>query len=248
MNKKKKNLSKKNSSEDSLSGKEHRNPFSRRAFLHTSVAGTAALAFSQFGCSSGKPKQATQDIVDIQGFDELSAAPDPYAGWKPFSERKVKVGLVGYGRSKFGTSFGFQNHPNVEVVAVSDLIPDRCAEMAKVSNCSKTYPSLEELVRDKEIEAVFVATDAPNHMQHSLEVLKHGKHVAVAVPAVLVNWFMPKGSITTIWKSLLIHIKGGESGCRHSFTRLTQMLFTTASPAAASLRFPVWECPAPWHI
>ncbi len=184
MNKKKKNLSRKNSSEDSLSGKEHRNPFSRRAFLHTSVAGTAALAFSQFGCSSGKPKQATQDIVDIQGFNELSAAPDPYAGWKPFSERKVKVGLVGYGRSKFGTSFGFQNHPNVEVVAVSDLIPDRCAEMAKVSNCSKTYPSLEKLVKDKEIEAVFVATDAPNHMQHSLEVLKHGKHVAVAVPAV----------------------------------------------------------------
>jgi hypothetical protein len=51
-------------------------------------------------------------------------------------------------------------------------------------NCSKTYPSLEELVKDKSIEAVFVATDAPSHVRHCLEVLKHGKHVAVAVPAV----------------------------------------------------------------
>ena len=94
------------------------------------------------------------------------------------------MGLVGHGVCKFGAAFGFQNHPNVEVVAVSDLIPERCEEMAKVCNCSKTYPSLEELVKDKTIEAVFVATDAPNNMKHCLEVLKHGKHVAVAVPAV----------------------------------------------------------------
>ncbi len=170
MNQKKNNLSK--------------SPFSRRGFLHTSVAGTVALAFSPFDCSSGKSKQPAQGTPDIQGFDELSTAADPYAGWNSFSGRKIKVGIVGYGRSKFGASFGFQNHPNVEVVAVSDLFPDRCEELAKVTNCKKTYPSLEELVKDKEIEAVFVATDAPGHMQHCLEVLKHGKHVAVAVPAV----------------------------------------------------------------
>lgn len=46
-----------------------------------------------------------------------------------------------------------------------------------------TYPSLEELVKDYNIEAVFVATDAPSHVRHCIEVLKHGKHVATAVPA-----------------------------------------------------------------
>lgn len=164
--------------------KNQKHPVSRRGFLHTSAAGAAALALSQFGCSSGQSSQTKQQIPEIQGFEEQSVAPDPYAGWEPVSERKIKVGLVGYGVCRFGTSFGFQNHSNVEVVAVSDLFPNRCAEMAKVSNCSKTYPSLEELVKDKEIEAVFVATDAPSHFQHCLEVLKHGKHVAVAVPAV----------------------------------------------------------------
>jgi predicted dehydrogenase len=75
----------------------------------------------------------------------------------------------------------------VEVVAVSDLFPDRCAELAKVTGCKKTYPSLEELVKDDTIEAVFVATDAPSHARHCIEVLKHGKHVASAVPAAFQN-------------------------------------------------------------
>ena len=94
------------------------------------------------------------------------------------------MGIVGYGICKFGGAFSFQDHPNVEVVAVSDLFPDRCAALAKVCRCAKTYPSLEELVKDDRIEAVFVATDAPSHARHCLEVLKHGKHVASAVPAV----------------------------------------------------------------
>jgi predicted dehydrogenase len=44
---------------------------------------------------------------------------------------------------------------------------------------------LEQLVQDDRIEAVFVATDASSHARHCIEVLKHGKHVASAVPAVL---------------------------------------------------------------
>jgi len=172
---------------ENLSSKkpEEIKPLSRRSFLSTSAFGVAALGMSQFSCSGGK--NATKQGVEapkIQGFEDTSKVVDPYKGWVSFSDRKIRVGLVGHGVCKFGSQFGFQNHPNVEVVAVSDLIPERCAAMAKACNCSKTYPSLEELVKDKTIEAVFVATDAPNHVRHCLEVLKHGKHVAVAVPAV----------------------------------------------------------------
>ncbi len=105
--------------------------------------------------------------------------------WKPVSERKVRVGIVGYGVCRFGAAFGFQGHPNVEVVAVSDLIPDRRQGLMKACRCDKSYESLEVLVKDPKIEAVFVATDAPSHARHCIEVLKHGKHVMTAVPAVL---------------------------------------------------------------
>ena len=103
--------------------------------------------------------------------------------WEPVSDRKIRFGIVGYGVCRFGAAFGFQDHPNVQVVAVSDLIPDRRAGLMKACRCDKAYESLEVLVKDPAIEAVFVATDAPSHARHCMEVLKHGKHVMTAVPA-----------------------------------------------------------------
>jgi predicted dehydrogenase len=130
------------------------------------------------------PLSAEQSGQTIQGFEEAPVDPDVWKGWVPISDKKIRMGLVGYGVSKFAAAFGFQNHPNVEIVAVSDLIPERCAELARVARCSKTYPSLEELVKDNTIEAVFVTTDAPSHLKHVTEVLSHDKHVACSVPAV----------------------------------------------------------------
>ena len=150
-------------------------PTTRRSFLQALGAGAAALGIQAAAGAEEKP---------IQGFEKEPADPNVSKGWTPVSDRKVRVGIVGYGVCQFGAAFSFQDHPNVEVVAVSDLIPDRCAALARACRCEKTYPSLEELVKDDKIEAVFVATDAPNHARHCIEVLKHGKHVATAVPAV----------------------------------------------------------------
>ena len=105
--------------------------------------------------------------------------------WQPVSDRKIRCGIVGYGVCRFGAAFSFQDHPNVEIVAVSDLFPDRCAALAQACRCEKTYESLEVLVQDPKIEAVFLATDAASHARHSIEVLQHGKHVMTAVPATL---------------------------------------------------------------
>lgn len=147
----------------------------RRSFLQTVGLASATFALPRLAEAQEKP---------IQGFERTAVDPNASRGWVPISDRKIRVGIVGYGVCQFGAAFSFQDHPNVEVVAVSDLIPERCAALAKACRCQKTYPSLEELVKDDRIEAVFVATDAPSHARHCLEVLKHGKHVAVAVPAV----------------------------------------------------------------
>ena len=167
--------------------------FDRRNFIRTTGLGVGAgLLGMQYACKSARtavapPVAAEPEVVAppaIQGFEDTGSTPATAKVWTPVSERKIRVGLVGYGVCQFAAQFGFQNHPNVEVVAVSDLIPERCAQLAKVTGCNKTYPSLEELVKDPGIEAVFVATDAPSHAKHCLEVLNHGKHCACAVPAV----------------------------------------------------------------
>lgn len=158
---------------------------SRRLFLQSISFGAIALGLPQIGCNENKPGAPSAEKTPVvQGFEQAEKEADASKDWKLFSDRKIKVGIVGYGYSKWGANFGFQDHPNVEIIAVSDLIPERRDELAKACRVTKTYPSLEELVKDKDIEAVFVATDAPSHARHCMEVLKHGKHVAVAVPAV----------------------------------------------------------------
>jgi len=119
----------------------------------------------------------------IRGFDQTETDADKTRPWKPFSDRKVRVGIAGHGVCQFGLQFGLQHHPNVELVAVSDLFPDRCADMARKARCAKTYPSLEEMVKDARIEAIYCATDAPAHARHAILCMEHGKHAATAVPA-----------------------------------------------------------------
>ena len=141
-------------------------PIGRRPFLKTLGLGSLGAA-----------------AVTHAAAQALAARPAKATTWKPVSDRKIRFGIVGYGVCRFGAKFGFQNHPNVEVVAVSDLVPDRRAGLMKACRCEKSYESLEVLVKDPTIEAVFVATDAPNHARHCMEVLRNGKHVMTAVPA-----------------------------------------------------------------
>lgn len=148
---------------------------SRRSFLESIGVGAAALGLSGAALAAEKP---------IPGFEESPNDPNVSKGWAPVSDRKIRVGIVGYGTCKFGAAFSFQAHPNVDIVAVSDLFPDRCATLAKECRCTKTYPSLEEMVKDDRIEAIFLATDAPSHARQAVDVVRHGKHVASAVPAV----------------------------------------------------------------
>jgi predicted dehydrogenase len=156
---------------------------SRRSFLRQAGLGTLGViaADEMLGNALAQTPNPGKNVLGEAG---VKTSERSKKVWKPVSDRKIRVGIVGNGVCKFGPSFGFQDHPNVTVVAVSDLFPDRCDEMSKVCRCEKKYPSLEELVKDDSIEAVFVATDAPSHARHCIEVLKHGKHVASAVPAV----------------------------------------------------------------
>jgi predicted dehydrogenase len=96
------------------------------------------------------------------------------------SARKIRIGVVGGG---FGTDFFWHEHPNCIVEAVSDLRLDRRERLMKVYKCGKPYESLEELILDKDVEAVAVFTGAPDHVRHCTAALRAGKHVICAVPA-----------------------------------------------------------------
>ncbi len=125
----------------------------------------------------------SDETEKILGFDETDPGHLKEKPWEPVSDRKIRVGIAGYGICRFGANFGFQDHPNVEVVAVTDLDSEMCQKLAEETRCETTYPRFEEMIGDDRIEAVFVATDAPSHARLSILALEHGKHVGCAVPA-----------------------------------------------------------------
>ena len=151
---------------------------SRRSFIG---AGSALLAVA--GCATAG-KDEKKEVM--QGFDENFAGKLSGTEWKPFSDKKVRVGIAGEGVCNFGSAFAYQTHPNVEVVAVTDLNPEKCKQLQERTKAKKTYPSCEELIKNAaadKIEALYIATDAPSHARLAIMALEHGLNVASAVPA-----------------------------------------------------------------
>jgi predicted dehydrogenase len=94
--------------------------------------------------------------------------------------RKVRIGIVGGG---FGATFQWHLDPNCIVEAVSDHREYRRKHLQQVYGCDKAYPSLEELIKDRAVEAVAIFTGAPDHVRHTELAMDAGKHVIAAVPA-----------------------------------------------------------------
>ena len=160
----------------------------RRGFMGAGAAFFASAGLGAFGADSKivMPKDETGKV--IQGFNETNAGKLSDLEWKPFSERKVRVGIAGEGFCDFGSAFGYQNHPNVEVVACADVQPDRLKLLQERVKAPKAYPSCEEMIRhaaEDKLEAVYIATDAPSHARLAILALDHGLNVATAVPAIL---------------------------------------------------------------
>ena len=149
---------------------------SRKSFFIGSAAVVAATSLKA---------AAPNPVGKIQGFDESNEAKTD-GPWEPFSDKKVRVGIAGYGVCTFGAVFSFQDHPNVEVVAATDLDPERCKKLAQVVHAKRTYPSAEEMIdkEGKNMDAVFIATDAPSHADLVLRALDRGYHVCSAVPSL----------------------------------------------------------------
>ena len=162
-----------------------RNGMTRRGFVdRIGLAGVALGLGAQAAAAEPAGPPVDADGKVIPGFEKPQAGPQESGGWQPFSDRKIRVGIAGFGVCHFGAQFGFQDHPNVEVAAVTDLIPARRDGLAKACRCEKTYDSCEKMLDDDSLEAVYIATDAPSHARLAILALERGKHVASAVPAV----------------------------------------------------------------
>ena len=98
-------------------------------------------------------------------------------------QSSINVGIAGLGRT------GWNNHANAfahlpeqfRVVAVCDPDPERQAEAIERFDCL-AYGSYEELVADKAVELMVVATPSNLHAAQTIAAMRAGQHVIVEKP------------------------------------------------------------------
>lgn len=119
-------------------------------------------------------------VAGVLGASRVLASAQGQYSAKRSKPGKVRMGIAG---GRFGLQFQWHEHPDCIVEAVTDLIPERRAALMKTYACSKAFPSLEEMVKDRNIDAIGIFTPAPDHVRHVKLAMEHGKHVISAVPA-----------------------------------------------------------------
>jgi len=99
------------------------------------------------------------------------------------SDKLVRIGVVG---GRFGAEFQWHEHPHSKVTAVCDLLDDRIQRLKETYRCDVAYKDYQELVADKNVDAVGVFTPLPLHVPMAVQAMEAGKHVISAV-AVGIN-------------------------------------------------------------
>lgn len=94
----------------------------------------------------------------------------------------IKVGLIGFGYWGPNLVRNFASADNCEVKMVADFRIDR------ISNINRLYPGVKvtadpfDIINDKDIDAVIIATPVFTHFNLAEAALKNGKHVLVEKP------------------------------------------------------------------
>lgn len=152
----------------------------RRSFFKTGMlAGLGALtAAALANCESPSGRR--------------SAAPEQLFSVAPL--KKVRMALVGVGLQGTSHLRNFITIPNVEIVAICDVKPDRAAAAQKlVVEAGQPEPRLYtrsdtdfiRLCETEDIDLVFTATPWEWHVPVCVAAMKNGKHAATEVPAAV---------------------------------------------------------------
>ncbi|MGK0458654.1 MAG: putative dehydrogenase, partial [Polaribacter sp.] len=99
--------------------------------------------------------------------------------------KKIRWGIIGLGNiaNKFATDLA--RVENVELVAVASRNQQRAETFAVQHNSKRAYNSYENLVKDAEVDAVYIATPHSFHKEHAILCLQNKKAVLCEKPLAM---------------------------------------------------------------
>jgi len=98
------------------------------------------------------------------------------------TNKNIRWGIIGLGKiaNKFAIDLASVEH--VELVAVASRNMQNANNFAKKHNAKKAYSSYEELAKDTNVDAVYIATPHSFHKEHALLCLQNKKAVLCEKP------------------------------------------------------------------
>ena len=117
------------------------------------------------------------------------------------TNKKFKWGILGCGRIANDFAECLALLPEAEIGAVASRSIERAEEFAAKHHAKKVYTDYDELAKDPEIDAVYIATTHNFHKDHVLICLQNGKNVLCEKPLttnsseseILINTAREKG-------------------------------------------------------
>jgi predicted dehydrogenase len=94
----------------------------------------------------------------------------------------INLGIIGYGYLGPNLLRNFAELPGVTVTALSDLRSSQLDVVSRRYPSIKTTTHFEDIIADKSIDAVAVATPVATHFELGMAVLKSGKHLWLEKP------------------------------------------------------------------
>ena len=90
-----------------------------------------------------------------------------------------RIGIIGAGWIADKMAQAIAPVADIKINAIASRSIEKAEEFARTHNIAKAYGSYEDMVRDPEIDLVYIATPHSHHYEHSMLCIEHGKHVLV---------------------------------------------------------------------
>ncbi|RCS28049.1 gfo/Idh/MocA family oxidoreductase [Polaribacter sp. WD7] len=97
-------------------------------------------------------------------------------------KKTIKWGIIGLGKiaNKFATDLATIEH--AELYAVASRNKENAVSFAQKYSAKKAFDSYQDLVKDDEVDAVYIATPHSFHKEHAVLCMKHKKAVLCEKP------------------------------------------------------------------
>ncbi len=153
------------------------------------LIGAVLLVFS--GCAGSGNGYRIVDNTIVFDVPERAEGQKSVLGLRTEPLDTVRVGFIGLGMRGPGAVKRFTYLDGVEIKALCDLLPDRVATARKIL-ADRGWPEAAEysgedgwkaLCERNDIDLVYICTGWQKHVEMAVYAMRHGKHVAIEVPA-----------------------------------------------------------------